>query len=310
MRQSSLVSPNTAFTIGLAKRRRRVLAPVLLLALAACSPRFAAEQWILGERVVRAHDIAYGDSARQRLDVYRPMAARAPAPVIIFLYGGRWKYGSKDDYLLIANSFARRGWITVLPNYRLYPRALFPAWVEDGASAVRWTLDNIQRFGGDTSRVIVAGHSSGAHTVALLALDGHYLRDAGVPPGSVKGFASIAGPVDTTWTAPDVQRLMGPRDGWPVSYPSNHISGRAPPLLLMHGDADDVVTVGNSIRLAARIDAAGGCARLHLYPGVGHIDIAVALGLPALVQSPVLDDLANFVRDPAGSTCAPARISP
>ena len=258
---------------------------------------------MLGDQTARTEAIPYGADERQRLDVYRPYPARRRAPVIVFLYGGRWKYGSKDDYLLIGNSFARRGWITVIPNYRLFPEALFPAWVRDGADAVRWTVDNIATFGGDTSRIVVVGHSAGAHTATLLALDERYLRDVGIAHGMVKGFASIAGPVDTTWTAPDVQRLMGPSAGWPLSYPRTHLGEGHLPLLLMHGDADDVVTVGNSLRLAGRIAERGGCAPLRIYRGVGHVDIAIALGLPALVQAPVLDDLAWFVRRVGRGEC-------
>lgn len=280
---------------------------LLLLAAAACSPRAGVERLVLGDDVIRAADIQYGDSARRRLDVYRRYATRAPAPVIVVLYGGRWKYGSKDDYLLIGNTFARRGWVTVIANYRLYPAVLFPAWVDDGASAVAWTVRNIERFGGDTSRIIVVGHSSGAHTVALLALDERYLRKAGVPRGAVRGFVSIAGPVDTTWTARDVQRLMGPREGWPATYPATHIDGSEPPLLLMHGDADDVVSDGNSVRLASRIRKRGGCVDLRIYPGVGHIDIAALLALPAVGSAPVLEDLARFVRDPVAEACPGAR---
>ena len=278
-------------------RWRHALAATSVALLGACTPRFVAERWVLGDRTARTSDLAYGGDARQRLDVYRPAASEARGPVIVFLYGGRWKYGTKRDYLLVGNSFARRGWITVIPNYRLFPQALFPAWVEDAASAVRWTVDNIEQFGGDPSRIVVVGHSAGGHTAALLALDETYLRDAGVGPDTVTGFVSIAGPVDTTWTAPDVQRLMGPAAGWPNSYPRTHVDGTGAPLLLMHGDVDDVVTVGNSLRLAKRIAERGGCAPLRIYRAVGHVDIAIALGLPALVQAPVLEDLARFVRD-------------
>jgi acetyl esterase/lipase len=278
-------------------------AALLALVAAACSARRGVEGLVLGGEVVRHADIRYGDSARQRLDVYRRHGPRGPAPVVVFFYGGRWKYGTKDDYFLIGNSFARRGWITVVANYRLYPEVLFPAWVNDGANAVAWTVRNIERFGGDTSRIFVVGHSSGAHTVSLLALDEHYLLEAGVPNGTVRGFASIAGPVDTSWTARDVQRLMGPAEGWPRSYPATHVDGSESPMLLMHGDADDVVSPGSSIRLAERIRARGGCVTLHLYRGVGHVDIAAALGLPSVVSAPVLDDLARFVRDPVGEAC-------
>ena len=285
----------------------RTFLVVALLVLSACSPRLAVERWVLGERVVRSGEIAYGPDERQRLDVYRPYPAVTNAPIVVFMYGGRWKYGSKNDYLLIGNSFARHGWITVIPDYRVFPQELFPAWVEDGADAVRWTLDNIAAYGGDASRVFVVGHSAGAHTAALLALDDRYLRNVGVAAGDIAAFVSIAGPVDTTWTAPDVQRLMGPPTGWPNSYPSSHLNGTKPPLFLMHGDADDVVTVGNSVRLARRIAERGGCAPLQVYRGIGHVDIAVALGLPAAVGAPVLEDLARFMREARAGHCPQPR---
>lgn len=277
---------------------------LVVLLLAACSPRSGVERLVLGDRVDRVIDIPYGDGPRQALDLYRPQQPRRGSPVVVFLYGGRWKYGSKDDYLLIANTFARRGWITVIPDYRLYPEVRFPGWVEDGAAAVRWTVDNIGRHGGDPRNIIVVGHSAGGHTAALLALDARYLRDAGVAPDRVRGFVSVAGPVDTAWTAPDVQRLMGPREGWPATYPATHVEdGDAPPLLLLHGDRDAVVFAAGSSRLARRIRERGGCARAAVYRGLGHIDIVVALGLPPLRVQPVLDDVADFVRDPRAATC-------
>jgi acetyl esterase/lipase len=283
-------------------------APVAALAAAgACAPRQAAEEAVLGRGVRRVADVAYGSGAGRTLDVYARPVRIGSAPVVVFLYGGRWKYGEKRDYLLMGNTLARRGWVVVIPEYRKYPEALFPAWVEDGALAVRWARENAARFGGDTRRLFVIGHSAGAHTATLLALDEHYLREAGVPPDAVRGFISIAGPVDTTWTARDVQRLMGPREGWPASYPSTHVDGSEPPLLLLHGDADDVVTVGNSTRLADRIRARRGCARAIVYPGVGHVDIAVALGLPRLLSTRLDRVVASFVRDPVGVTCPGAR---
>ena len=277
---------------------RRLLPTALIALIAGCSPRNAVESLVLNDQVVRNADISYGADARQRLDVYRARTTRTGAPVVIFLYGGRWKYGSKRDYLLVGNTLARRGLIVVIPDARQFPAVRFPAWVDDGASAVRWTRDNIARFGGDSSRLVVVGHSSGAHTVAMLALDERYLQRAGLARDAVRGFASLAGPVDTTWTAPDVQEIMGPSEGWPATYPYNFIDGTAPPLLLLHGTSDHVVTVGNSVRLAERIREHGGCVRLQLYEGIGHVQIALALALPVLALAPALHDVLEFVQDP------------
>lgn len=276
-----------------------------LLFLAACTPRQGVERLVLDGAVIRSADIPYGADARQRLDVYRARSTARPAPVVVFIYGGRWKYGSKRDYLLMGNALAREGWVVVIPDYRLFPAVKFPAWVDDGANAVRWTHDNLQRLGGDSSRVFVIGHSAGAHTVAMLALDRHYLRDAGLPQDAVSGFVSIAGPNDTTWTAPDVQELMGPRDGWPATYPYNFVDGANRPLLLLHGLNDDVVASGNSERLAKRITAKGGCVRLEEYRGLGHIQIALALVLPWLNSAPVLRDIRAFVTGPRAWGCTP-----
>lgn len=286
------------------RRCFRFAALSLVASLCGCSPRQGVESLVLYDRVVRSADIAYGTDARQRLDVYRERRTPTAAPVVVFIYGGRWKFGSKRDYLLIGNALARLGWVVVIPDYRLFPAVRYPAWVDDGASAVRWTRDNVTRFGGDSTRIIVVGHSAGAHSVTMLALDEHFLRNAGVPANVIRGFVSLAGPVDTTWTAPDVQELMGPREGWPATYPRNFIDGNEPPLLLLHGAADVVVSPGNSTRLAERILARGGCARVSVYPRIGHVEIALALAIPSLDLAPVMRDLGAFVRDPVGVTCA------
>jgi len=265
-----------------------------------------AESIVLSDTVVRTPDLAYGEDGRQTLDVYRAASTRKGAPVVIFLYGGRWKYSTKHDYLLVGNALARQGWIAVLPNYRLFPSARFPAWVVDGASAVRWVRGHAAQYGGDSSNIVVVGHSSSAHTVAMLALDGRYLAAAGVPAGAVRGFVSMSGPVDTTWTAEDVQQLMGPSEVWPATYPSNFVDGRNSPLLLLHGESDSVVTVGNSIRLADRIRRRGGCARLETYKGVGHVKIVLALVFRSIAPR-VLRDIARFVRDPAADACGQKR---
>ena len=286
--------------------RRALLLGVLALAAGGCSPRRLAEGLLLGSHFVRTQDVAYGGEARQRLDVYRPRAARRGAPVVVFLYGGRWQSGSKDEYRLLGDALTRRGFVAVVPEYRLYPQVRFPAWVQDAALAVRWARDNAALHGGDPDHLVVVGHSAGAHTAALLALNERWLREAGVPAGAVRGFAALAGPVDTVWTDADVQALMGPAAGWPATYPATHVDGTEPPLLLLHGAGDRTVSPGSSLRLAARIRERGGCARAITYPGVGHVQIIVAAAVPRTSRAPVLDDLAAFVRDPRGSACPAA----
>lgn len=275
----------------------------LLCLLSSCSPRRAVESLLLGDHFIRAPDLAYGPGARHRLDVYRPKEALTAAPVLVFLYGGRWRQGSKDEYRLLGDSFTRKEWVSVIPNVRNHPDGRFPGWVEDAALAVRWTRDNIGRFGGDARRIFVVGHSSGGHTAALLAMDERYLENAGLPRQAVKGFISLAGPVRTTWTDPDVQEAMGPAEGWPSTYPMIHIDGREPPVLLLHGSGDRTVSPDNSLQLAGDIHKQGGCARAVLYPGMSHFGIIKALATPRFSNASVLKDLGDFVRAPDSGAC-------
>jgi len=267
--------------------------------MSACSPQRVAELVLLRDDFHLTRDLAYGSDPRQRLDVYQPIAPQTAAPVVIFLYGGRWQGGSKDQYHLLGEAFTRRGVVAMVPDYRLYPQVRFPGWVDDAARVVRWARDNVSRYGGDSTRIVVVGHSAGAHTAALLAVDKEYLRRAGVPPGVVRGFVSLAGPVATVWTDADVQALMGPPEGWPMTYPMAQVDGKAPPLLLLHGERDKTVDPANSVRLAARIWNHGGCARVVLYKGLDHVGIVIALAVPGLQIAPVMHEVMKFVRDPA-----------
>ena len=276
---------------------------MLLGPATACSPRHFAESVLLGNHFELVRDVPYGGHRQQRLDVYRTRDGAQLAPVIIFLYGGRWQRGFKEEYRLLGDALTRQGVVAVVPDYRRYPEVRFPVWLEDAALAVRWVRDSIAPFGGDSARIFVMGHSSGAHTAALLALDRRYLEDAGVPPSAVRGVISLAGPVATTWTDSDVQALMGPRERWPATYPLEQVTGSARPLLLLHGARDQLVSSANSIRLAARIRALGGCAPTRVYRGLGHVGIMIALALSRFQIAPVLDDVMTFVRRPEAREC-------
>ena len=99
-------------------------------------------------------DIAYGEQARQRLDIYAPPQAER-LPVVIFWYGGAWTEGTKDNYRFVGTALAESGFVAVLPDYRLYPTASFPAFVEDGARAVAWVERHAETFGGDHTRIVL-----------------------------------------------------------------------------------------------------------------------------------------------------------
>lgn len=280
------------------------------LLLWGCDTRRLAESVFVGKQFSLEADKPYDSGARHTLDVYRPRErSNSPLPVIVFLYGGRWQSGAKNAYRLAGDAITRGGYIGVIPDYRLAPAVKFPAWIEDAARAIRWVHDSITSYGGDTTRVFVVGHSAGAHTATVLALDDRFLLRAGVQPEAIRGYVSLAGPVDTVWTDPDVQALMGPKAGWPGTYPAELVSStRHRPLLLLHGAKDETVRPANSTNLAARMRTFGNCARADIYPSLTHTSIVVAFMIPRLPIAPVMNDIETFMRDPA-AVCPPPTAS-
>ena len=112
-------------------------------------------------------DIPYAPGARHMLDVCRPRSAAA-APIVVFFYGGGWRSGRKEMYGYAARALARRGYLTVLPDYRIYPEVKYPDFLDDGAHAVRWARDHAAQLGGDPDKIFLMGHSAGAHIAAML----------------------------------------------------------------------------------------------------------------------------------------------
>lgn len=244
--------------------------------------------------------LAYGDDPRQRLDVYRPAAAThaatLPAKVIVYFYGGSWRSGERGYYRFVGEAFASRGFVVVVPDYRLYPDVRFPAFVEDGAQAVRWVYDHIAGFGGDGQRVFLMGHSAGAHTAALLAVDGRYLASAGVPAAAIRGLIGLAGPYAID---PDQYRLTravfaGSADRR-TAQPTALVTPTAPPALLLHGADDRLVSSANSEAFAEALRAHGGCAESVILADAGHIDLVLALGHPFRRQGGIRDRIAAFI---------------
>ncbi|MDI1365332.1 MAG: alpha/beta hydrolase, partial [bacterium] len=140
--------------------------------------------------------VAYGAGPRRKLDVFAPPGATGAEPVAVFFYGGSWDSGRRGDYAWAGRAIAAQGFLTIVPDYRLYPDVTFPDFLDDCAEAVRWTVDNAAALGGDPRRVVLVGHSAGAYNAAMLALDPRYLTAVGIDPKVVRAFAGLSGPYD------------------------------------------------------------------------------------------------------------------
>ncbi len=252
-----------------------------------------------------AADMPFGTHG-QALDIWRNGNAKpGGAPVVIFYHGGGWVKGDRQSYGWLARGLASKGFVVVLPDYRKVPGVVFPAFVQDGADAVRWTRDNIARFGGDPARIGVMGHSAGGHTVAMLALDPQWLAAVGAP-GAIKAAVGLSGPYDFL---PFTGRAVEAMGGWPrpmETQPIAYARKEAPPMMLVTGTEDTTVRPKNARNLSAKLIAMGAVVVEKEYAGQGHEDIAMAFSRPFRSKSSVLDDSAAFLMAHLGKPAAPA----
>ncbi len=231
-----------------------------------------------GYRVER--DVAYGEASRHKLDIYVPEEATFGADVAVFLYGGRWEYGSKADYLFVGQALASRGIVAVILDYRLYPSVRFPGFIEDGAKAVSWVRRHIADHGGDPDRIFLVGHSAGAHIAAMLSMEPKFLAAEDVSVESIEGLVGLAGPYDFLPIEDPVVKEVFAVDDLEATQPINHVSGRTPTALLLTGDHDETVLARNSERLGDAINDVGGNAEIRTYERIGHVGIVLALAAP------------------------------
>ncbi|MDZ4777334.1 MAG: alpha/beta hydrolase [Alphaproteobacteria bacterium] len=272
------------------------IAAMLALIASACSPlalfNTVAPKDSLTTPATRA--IAYGDGPRQKLDIY-PAAPEAKKPVIVFLYGGAWNNGRRQDYGWAARALAAKGFVVVVPDYRLAPADPFPAFVDDATAATAWAHANARRFGGDPDRIVLMGHSAGAHIAMMVALDRRFLDRAGVPSSTIRGVIGLAGPYKFDPNEEGVLRDAFGRFPEPdATQPVTFVRADAPPALLLHGDADTRVRLRNSERLDRELRAASASAELKVYPGVDHTGILLALSKPLRGRAPTLEDATAF----------------
>ena len=272
-----------------------------LLALTGCTPAKLLTQFDRLSSSSHARRVAeavpYAAGPRQKLDIWSPAKPSGEAlPVVIFFYGGGWNAGSRGDYGFAGAAFASRQFIAVVPDYRLTPEVGFPAFVEDGALAVRWTRDHIAKYGGDPRRITLAGHSAGAYNAAMLALNPRFLKSVGVDSRTVRAAALLAGPYDF-YPFNDVRSsaAFGSFSKPNETQPINFVRADAPAMFLAHGSNDRVVSPRNSRHLAERLNAAGAPVTLRIYPGASHVDLATALSGPFRHRLPVLDESAAFL---------------
>lgn len=229
------------------------------------------------------------------MDVYRPrMAPGKKPPVVVFFYGGSWQRGKREQYKFVGQQLAENGVLAVVADYRTYPQAMFPAFMDDAARAVRRVQDQAAGWGGDPNRLFIAGHSAGAQIAALLATDPRYLKVHGMQPDQLAGVIGISGPYDFNVTG-DLVAVFGPPSLWPRAQALNFADGNEPPFLLLHGTGDNVVEYADSSELAEKLRGHGVPVTLKLLPGAGHFSPLAGLYDPKRAPE-VLPAILTFIK--------------
>jgi acetyl esterase/lipase len=241
--------------------------------------------------------INYGRLERQKLDVYSPKGEVRDLPVVVFFYGGSLRSGRRKDYRFVAEALTARGFVAVIPDYRVYPEAKFPTFIEDGASAVSWARTHIDHFGGDSSRLFLMGHSAGAYIAAMLALNPCYLERVGLSTADLRGFIGIAGAYDfLSLKDPRLIEIFDGTDGITETQPINFVTASAPPALLLHGGKDNIIPPRNTESLAERLREANRPVVATIYPQYRHLMILFVLASPFQAGEPVMEDIERFIR--------------
>lgn len=219
-----------------------------------------------------------------KLDVYRRRDVQTPLPTLVYIHGGGWVGGTKEQSILQVLPYLEAGWNVVNVEYRLGRVALAPAAVEDCRCALRWVIRNAKEQGFDTSKIVVTGHSAGGH---LSLITGMLPASAGLEricPGSEElkvaaivnwyGITDVADLLDgqnmksyaVSWLGSMLDRVEVARRVSPMTY----VREGLPPVLTIHGDADPTVPYSHAVALHKALDQAKVKNRLLTIPGGKH----------------------------------------
>jgi acetyl esterase/lipase len=232
-----------------------------------------------------ARDVVYGEPGGEKLlmDIYRPDTA-GPHPAVVLVHGGGWLGGSKEGHQHLGMLLARNGYVACAINYRLAPKYPYPAALDDCQRAVRWIRAHAKEYDANPNRVGALGDSAGGHLVALIGVrdtrdnsDRELARFKSRPDAVVPYYGAFE--LVRMWDIemahkPLTAWLGGPPDQYAKVYaaasPVTGITRKAPPFLVIHGDADKVNPEEQSHLLHQALRAKGVESTLLILKGAGH----------------------------------------
>jgi acetyl esterase/lipase len=248
------------------------------------------------DRERQANGVTYRESPEKKVDVYAPEPdGRTDRPVVVYFFGGAWQSGGRTSGRDIGETLALRDMVAITPDYGIYPKSVFPGFLDDAAAAVRWARDHAKEYGGDPQRIIVMGHSSGAHVASMIATDSRYLDAHGMSKAQLAGMVGLAGPYAAIPTTDPHMDEIFPAALRSRALPLPFVNGEEPPMLLAAGTNDTDVNPRNSDQFADALLARHDRVELKKYPGLGHDSMVLAFRPSDRASSPVVTDVAAFI---------------
>lgn len=212
----------------------------LLFLCLTCSDVFAQE---VDDPYLRIDDIGYyADSIsksdayiqeRCKLDIYYPSHLEG-FPTIVWFHGGGLKAGNKH----IPEGLLEKGIAVVAVNYRFFPKIKAPAYIEDAAASVAWVFEEIEKYGGDTNKIFLSGHSAGGYLASMVGLDKRWLQKHKIDANRIAGLIPFSGHTITHFTVREERGIEGTQAIIDDLAPLYHVRKDAPPLLLITGDRE------------------------------------------------------------------------
>jgi len=232
--------------------------------------KFIGDSAIAREELDCTLDIPYGPTIAERLDVFH---GEPGGPVVVFIHGGYWKILTSKEFSFIARGLVSQGATVVVPTYALCPSVTIDEIVRQHRAAITWAYNHAADFGADPKRLVVAGHSAGAHGVAMvLATD--WENDYGLPSDIICGACAISGlfdlqPLPYTFVQPSLQLTW---DQVLRNSPILNLPKSAPPLLITRGGKQTSEFLRQSDDFYAAWQAAGLPGEYWIQPECNHFD--------------------------------------
>lgn len=236
---------------------------------------------LAGDGVKVISSIVFAQVAGEKIeaDVYLP-AGDGPFPGVLVIHGGAWKSGIRSHMDTICRRLAAEGYVAATVDYRLAPKHIFPAQIEDCQTALRWFYGKADEYKIDKKRIATWGYSAGAHLALLLAVR-PVMGDDGKTPLPIKAVIAGGAPCEFRVTPPKSTGLafwLGgtraeKRQNYRDASPAAFFSESTPPVFFYNGDQDNLVDVRGVRKAHAALTRLGVDTILYEIPGGGHIDV-------------------------------------